>query len=70
MTFILTNPFQFYLSLSDSLCVFFYFTLQSLSIFCILCVSWEELNVTESNQQICDLYQSLIFEKQKHCGTL
>ena len=28
----------------------------------ILCVSWEELSLTEYNQQLCDFYKSVIFE--------
>ena len=36
----------------------------------ILCVSWEELSLTESNQQIWDFYKRATFEKQRHCGTL
>ena len=35
----------------------------------MLCVSWEEPNFTESNQQIYDFYKSVISKKQRHCGT-
>ena len=36
----------------------------------ILCVSWEELSHSESNQQICDFYKPVTFEKQRHGATL
>ena len=34
----------------------------------IVCVSREELTLTESNQQIHGFYKWVIFEKQRHCG--
>ena len=27
-------------------------------------------SLIESNQQICDIYKTVIFEKQRYCGTL
>ena len=48
------------------MCVLFIYTV----FISILCVSRKELTFTESIQQICDLYKSVIFEKQRHCGTL
>ena len=37
---------------------------------CFICVSWHELSLIESNQQICDFYRAVIFGKQRHCGFL
>ena len=34
------------------------------------CASHEELSLMKSNQQIYNLYESVIFEKQRHCGPL
>ena len=48
------------------MCVLFIYTV----FISIPCVSRKELTFTESIQQICDLYKSVIFEKQRHCGTL
>ena len=65
--FLLTNPFQCYLSLSVwcvCLCVLFIYTI-SIS---IICVSQEEPSLIASNQQINDFYKWIIFEKKKHCG--
>ena len=50
LIFVLTNPFQPYLLLSEWWCVFSLFTPY---------VSWEELSLTESDQQICDFYNQL-----------
>ena len=36
----------------------------------IICVSREEVSLTESNQQIRDFCKRVIFEKQRHCGSL
>ena len=62
--FILTNPF---LSVSGwCVCDFLNYTI-SIS---ILCVSWEEPSLNESDQQICDFYKSKIFESKdtvEHC---
>ena len=73
LIFILTNPFQFYLSLSVwcvclcvCVCVLFIYTI-SIS---IPCISWEELSLMESNQQIYDFYKWVVFEKQRQFGTL
>ena len=69
LIFILTNPFQCYLSVSGwcvCVCVFLIYTI-SIS---ILCVSWEEPSLNESDQQICDFYKSKIFESKdtvEHC---
>ena len=66
LTFILNDHFQSYLSLSEWWCLLWLFTL----FLNILCVSWEEISLLESNQQICDFHKSVIFEKQRNCGTL
>ena len=53
---ILTNPFQFYFSLSIwCACVCFVYLHY-------LCVSWKELSLIEFNRHICDLYKWVIFE--------
>ena len=55
--FILTNPFQSYLgSFSERLVCMYVQFIYTISI-SILCVSWEELSLTESNQQMCDFYK-------------
>ena len=65
LIFILTNPFQCYLSLSVwCVCVLFIYTV-SIS---IICVSQEEPNLIASNQQMYDFYKWIIFEKESHCG--
>ena len=70
LIFILTNPFQCYLSLSVwfvcvcvCVCVLFIYTI-SIS---VNCVSLEELSLIASNQQIYDFYKLAIFEKKIHC---
>ena len=35
--------------------------------FRILCVSFEEINLIEFNQLICDFHKSVIFEQPRHC---
>ena len=67
LTFILTNPFQCYLSLRVwcvCMCVLFIYTI-SIS---IIYVSQEEPSLIASNQQIYDFYKWIIFEKKRHCG--
>lgn len=55
VTFILTNPFHYHLSLCVR-CVGLY--LAYLHYFLsALCVSWEPLSLSKSNQKICDLYK-------------
>ena len=34
----------------------------------IICVSQEDLSVIASNQNICDFYERVIFEKKRHVG--
>ena len=34
----------------------------------MVCVSWEELTLIESNQQIHDFCKWVTFKKQGHCG--
>ena len=67
LIFILSKPFQCYLSLSAWCvfvwCVLFVYTI-SVS---ILCVSRQGRSLIESNQQICGFYKGVIFEKQRHC---
>ena len=46
--------------------VFFIYTIS----ICILCVLQKELSFTESNQQVCDLYKRVIFQKQRLGETL
>ena len=36
----------------------------------VIFVSRENLSIAESNEQICDFYKSVTFEKQRRCGTL
>ena len=67
LIFILTNPFQCYLSeclVCVRLCVLFIYTI-SIS---IICVSQEEPSLIACNQQICDFYNWIIFDKKRHCG--
>ena len=52
--FLLTNPFQSVSSLSEWWCVVLLIYTISLS---IICVSWEEVGLIESNQKI--LYQKV-----------
>ena len=65
--FIITNRFQYFLSLRAwcmCVCVLFIYTI-SIS---IIRVSWEESSLVTSNQQIYDFYKWIIFEKKRHCG--
>ena len=55
---IITSTFESYLSLSESLCLFYVFTSYLSEFF----VSYEEINLIESNQLIRDFYKSMIFE--------
>ena len=68
ITYFRTNQPFLILSFSEwvVVCVLLIYTI-SLT---ILCVSWEEFSLIESNQQIYDFYKSVIFEKQRHFGTL
>ena len=67
LIFVLTNLFQCYLSMSVwRVCVLFICT-TSIS---ILCVPRKELSFIKSIQQISNFKKSVIFEKQRHCGTL
>ena len=63
---IITSTFESYLSLSESLCLFCVFTPYLSEFF----VSYEEINLTESNQLIRDFYKSMIFQQSRHCRTL
>ena len=65
LIFILTNPFQCYVSLSNWWCVFCLFTPYLSIIFAFR----ENLSLTESNQQIYHFYKSVTIEKQRRCGT-
>ena len=54
---------QFYLSeCLACICVFCFISTS------IVYFSWEELTVTESNQQIYDFCKWVIFKKQRYCG--
>ena len=54
LIFILTNPFQCYLSLSNwCVCILFIYTIS----ITITCASQEEPSLISSNQQICDFYK-------------
>ena len=65
LIFILTNPFQCYISLSVwCVRVLFIYTI-SIS---IICVSQEKPSLIVSNQQIYDFYKYIIFEKKRHYG--
>ena len=67
LIFILTLSKKIFLSVWwECECVLFISTISN----SILCISRKELGLTESNQQICDFYKRVIFEKQSHCGTL
>ena len=62
-TYFHTNPFECHISL--------YFPFQSLlliytTFISILCISQEGLNLSESNQQICDFCKCVILEKQRY----
>ena len=48
---------------------FFFLLIYTISIN-ILCISWEEHSLIESNQQIRDFYKTVAFENQTHCETL
>ena len=65
LIFILTNPFQCYLSLSVW-CVYMFIYNISIS---IICVSKDKPSLIASNQQIYDFYM-WIFEKKRYCGKL
>ena len=67
LIFILTNPFQPHLSLSEWWCVFCLFTPYLLIFFVF---HGKNLSCIESNQQIYDFYKSVIFEKRRDRGTL
>ena len=53
LIFILTTPFQYYLSLYLR--------------FACVCFSWEEIRLTEFYQPVCDFYKLVVFEKRRHC---
>ena len=64
---IITSIFESYLSLSECWWLFYVFT-PYLSIR-ILCVSFEDINLIESNLPTCDFHKLLIFEQPRHCNT-
>ena len=75
--FILTNPFQCYLSVSVQcvrvfarvcVCVLFVYTISIGISVSIICVSQEDVSLIASNQQICDFYKLVVFEKKRHIG--
>ena len=49
---------------------FFFFLLVYIISIIILCISWEEPSLIDSNQQIRDFYKIVTFENQINCETL
>ena len=69
LIFILTNPFQRYLSLSvwcAYVCVLFIYTISVT----ILSVLQKQLSFTESNRHTCGFYKRVILEKSKDIAEL
>ena len=67
--------FSYYLILPNVFCLCVWDVLVCVSLIYTIfisvpCVSWKDLNLTESNQQVCDFYKWAVFLNQGHCGTL
>ena len=67
--------FSYYLILPNVFCLCVWDVLVCVSLIytifiSVFCVSWKDLNLTESNQQACDFYKWAVFLNQGHCGTL
>ena len=50
------------------LCVLFIYTISIGISVSIICVSKKDVSLIASNQQICDFYKSVIFEKKINIG--